>query len=76
MQRDRDQFRAESQDLGWAAWFLLQCLVWAVAVAMLAVLDALGHPMWSLLSALMGATGGLGLARAYHRYRGRKTREG
>lgn len=76
MQRDRDRFLAESQNLGWAAWFLLQCRVWVVAVAMLAVLAALGHPMWSLLSALISATGGLGLARAYHRYRGRKTREG
>lgn len=72
IQRDRDDFRAQSQDLGWGAWFFTLGLLWAVGLALMAALAAIGRPMWSLITVvLVSVTGGLSLARAYHRHRGR-----
>lgn len=73
IQRDRDDFRAQSQDLGWGAWFFAQGLLWAVALVLMAALAAIGRPMWSLIVALISGTGGLSLARAYHRHRGHRS---
>jgi hypothetical protein len=72
IERDREDFRAESQDTTWAAWFFAQCLLWALGLTVLATLAAFGRPMWSLISALISTTGGLGLYRAYCRRRGRQ----
>lgn len=73
IQRDRDDFRAESQDVGWGAWFFGAAVMWAVGLALMAALAAIGRPMWGLITVLISVTGGLGLARTYHRHRGHRS---
>ncbi len=67
VQRDRDRLRTESQQVGWAAWFVAWCLYIVVGLAVLGLLAALGRPMWGLASSLIGVMGGFGLVRLYLR---------
>lgn len=66
--RDRDDFRTQSQDVGWGAWFVAMGVWWAAALTLMAALAAIGRPMWSLIGTLIAVTLALSLIRAYLRY--------
>ncbi len=76
MQRDRDGFRAESRELGWGPWLFAQGLLWAVGLTFLAASAVVERPRWGFVTVLISVTGGLGLARAYHRHQRRNSDNG
>ncbi len=56
--------------MDWIAWPVGILVVVIVMFGALALMAALGHPMWEVASGVLGAFGGLGLARLYFRHRG------